>query len=205
MKNLPPSLPGRASYGWIWDYVKTDKPLTVGNITFFKIKTTAWMEEDRVRIPVLESEGLYRSRIQYFDPNPISHGTVFTELNRYGIDSHSTHESIREAIQKAEKTHKKEWLAKRAAMRKAYIVWAEQNPGLVKELEEHKVAKKNLRKTEAIIEFSKSLTLCRSKIEQMLSALNHGTYTGKMCASLYEACNEVSSAQKHFRKRACKD
>ncbi len=202
MKISPPPLPEQESYGWIWKYVKMGKPLTVGSITFYKTSINAWDQDCYIRIPVFETEDLYKTKTYSFDPNPISHSTVFKEFNRinYGI-----HNSIREAIERAEKTHKREWLAKRAAMRKAYSVWVSQNPDIVKKLENQKTARKNLQKTEAIIEFSKSLTLCRSKLEHMLKALTEGTYTGKMCAELYEACNEVSSAQKRFRQRICKD
>lgn len=204
MKNSPPPLPRRANYGWIWDHVKVGKPITVGSITFFKIATTAWMEEDRIRIPVVETEGLWRSKLENFDPAPVGHATVFKEYTRHGLTANSVLPSIREAVDRAEKTHKKEWSAKRRAMRKAYAEWAERNPDVIAEIEATKVAKRNLRKTEEIMEFSKSLTLCRSKIEQMLNALNHGTYTGKMCAGLYEACNGVSMAQKNFRRKMCK-
>ena len=205
MKNSPPPLPGRANYGWIWDYVKVEKPLTVGSITFSKIATSAWMEEDRIRIPVVETDGLFKTKILKYDPAPVSHTTVFKELSRRELADYTVSDTIREAVEKAEKAHKREWSAKRAAQRKAYAAWAKENPDVVKELEDTRTARKNLRKTEAIMEFSKDLTLCRSKIEQMLSALNHGTYTGKMCANLYEACNRVASAQKHFRRRMCKD
>jgi len=207
MKNPPPPIPPPASYGWIWNYVTPEKPLIVGTITFSKIKTEGWLESSIVRIPVLlapNSNPAYGIP-NIFDPNPITSETVFKDFPYRTINGLSNSASICEAVTKAEKTHKKEWLAKRTRMRKAYAIWAQQNPESVKELENQKIAQKNLLKTEAIIEFSKSLTLCRSKIEHMLSALSHGTYTGKMCAELYEACNEVSSAQKLFRRKACKD
>lgn len=204
-KKIPPKVE-RAEYGWIWDYVEASKKksLTVNGITFYLLDDknllgTPWRMR-QVRVPVnYNNVSSWQRDIASFNPKSKNYIELPSEGHYHQCDF-----SVREAINKAEAAHKKQWLAERKKMRAVRAKWEAQNPEIVAAEKASAQAVVSAETTSAILEFAQELSKARTAIESMLLSLERGTYTGKKCAELHAAMTAVSAGQKTFRNKCCK-